>query len=139
MTSYRSKVLAASGWIELFHGSDIDNLQKLKKEITILTPEEKRHLPSTGLGKIGLSTTTDKNVAQRYSQVFGSRKIMKLFLKDSAKVFAIDSKGQGIDETLTDDELLDLQAKGYDAVSDLTHDEKEYRLLNVKNISLRLP
>ena len=64
---------------------------------------------------------------------------MKLFLRENSKVFAIDSKGEGIDETLTDEELLDLQAKGYDAVSDLSHDEKEYRLLNVKNISLSLP
>jgi hypothetical protein len=64
---------------------------------------------------------------------------MSLYLNKKAKIYKIDSKGQGIDEVLTDEEFLGLIAKGYDAIVDSDHDEKEYRILSAKNISIKKP
>ena len=75
---FKSKVFrkysiqAKSGWLELYHGGELGNLTLLKKDFKILSPKSKLKLPSTGGGKIGLSATTDKNVARRYSSVFGN-------------------------------------------------------------------
>lgn len=130
------KHYVAANNIVLFHGGDIDNLKKLQKKVSILTPEQKLKLPSTGAGKIGLSTTTDKEIAKRYSLAFGHRKVLTLYLDSSAKIYPIDSKGKGIDEVISNDEMLNLKKQGYDAVSDSSHDEKEYRILNSGKIKV---
>lgn len=138
----KSKYKVTEPWLELFHGGELSNLKMLKQGVKILTPEEKKHIPSTGLGKIGLSTTSDKKIAQRYSKVFGHGTVISLFLNTAqAKIYNIDTHGRGIDEVLTDDQILDLQAKGYDAIRDTGEEsdylpEKEYRILNAKHIKV---
>lgn len=135
---YQIQAESKSDWLELYHGGEVGNLTVLKKNFKILSPKAKLKLPSTGSGKIGISTTTDKNVARRYSSAFGNKNILALYLKKNAKVHTINSQGKGIDEVMTDEELLDLQAKGYDAVYDVGSEEKEYRILNAKNVKTEI-
>lgn len=135
---FRSRVLCKyTGCIELYHGGDADNLAALKKKFEILSPESKLKLPSTGGGKIGLSTTTDKKIARQYSSVFGNKDVLTLYLKNNAKIYDVDSKGKGIDDFMANEDILALQSKGYDAVRDTGSKEKEYRILSAKNIIIR--
>ena len=104
--------------ILLFHGGAPENLRALKKDFKILTPSEKLKVPSTGGGKIGLSTSTSQMVAQRYSKAFRHNTVLPLVLSKDAKIHSISTKGRGIDEVLSDAEILALQARGYDAIFD---------------------
>jgi len=127
----RIYVIASS--IDLYHGGDLDNLKKLKKSFSILTPDEKRSVPSTGGDKIGLSSSTDKNIALQYSRVFGTNRLIKFTLASDAKIYDIDSKGKGIDEVLSNDEIVVIQ-KDWDAIRDVGCHEKEYRILKNRHV-----
>lgn len=129
--------IMAEGDVILFHGGAPENLRALKKNFKILTPEEKLKVPSTGGGKIGLSTSTNQYVAQRYSKAFGNNKVLPLVLSKDAKVYQIDTKGRGIDEVMSDEEILGLKAEGYDAIFDSGSDEEEYRILSAKHVKIR--
>jgi len=123
--------------INLYHGGDITSLNALLKNFEILSPEEKIKFPSTGGGFIVLSTSIRKQNALNYSRTFGNNKVLKLFLKPSAKVFFIDTKGKGIDGIFTDVDLEKIQAQGYDAIAEEDEGaEYEYRILSNRNIKV---
>lgn len=125
--------IVTSSAVELYHGGDIDNLKALKKRFTILNPDEKSGVPSTGGNKVGLSSSTDKSIAMRYSHAFGNNKLLKFTLAPDAKIYTIDSKGKGIDETLSNEEIAEIQ-KNHDAIRDVGCQEKEYRILKDRHI-----
>lgn len=129
--------ISAGDDIILFHGGAPENLRALKKDFKILTPAEKLKVPSTGGGKIGLSTSTNQYVAQQYSKAFRHNTVLPLVLSKDAKIYSISTKGRGIDEVLSDEEILGLQAKGYDAIFDSGSGEEEYRILNSKHVKVR--
>lgn len=89
-------------------------------------------MPSTGGNKVGLSSSTDKSIALRYSKVFGNNKVLK-FTLSGAKVYTVDTKGKGLDEFLTNEEIETIQKK-YDAIQDIGCPEKEYRILTNKGV-----
>jgi len=121
-----------SGGVTVYHGGDINNLRSLLKKFTILSPDEKLKLPSTGGGHIGLSTSFNKNKARRYSSVFGNDKILKIVADSTLKIYKIDTDGQGIDSFMYDDDgNLKSELLGYDALMELDNGaEEELRILN---------
>lgn len=125
--------IVLSSAVDLYHGGDIENLKALKKRFTILTPDEKSEVPSTGGNKVGLSSSTDKSIAMRYSRAFGNNKLLKFSLSPEAKIYKVDSKGKGIDEILSNDEIAEIQ-KDYDAIQDVGCLEKEYRILKDRHV-----
>ncbi len=115
----------------IYHGGDINNLNNLLDNFTILTPEEKMKFPSTGGGNIGLSATRDKKIAKRFSEVFGNNKVLAIQGDPSARIYQIDTAGQGLDQFIYDGGKLKQELAGYDAIMELDDAaEKEIRILN---------
>ena len=115
----------------IYHGGDINNLDSLLDNFTILTPEEKMKWPSTGGGNVGLSATRDKKLAKRYSEVFGNSKVLSIQVDPSARIFPIDTEGQGLDQFIYAGGKLKPELAGYDAIMELDDAaEKEIRILN---------
>jgi hypothetical protein len=118
----------------IYHGGDCNNLNSLYRNFTILSPEEKLKYPSTGGGNFGLSTTIDKNIAKKYSSVFGCNFVLSIKVNPNAKFFFIDTKGGGIDQLLFSEDLEKLANDGYDAVMEIDDlAEKEIRILKPNN------
>lgn len=118
----------------IYHGGDIDNLKQLKNKFEILTPEQKREFPSTGMGYIGLSASTDKSKARRYSQVFGNNLVLEIKIIGQLKILWVDTKNKAIDEIFTQKEIEKYQNEGYDAIIETTDDfESEVRILSAKH------
>ena len=135
-TNFLNKIKAATAKnisVELYHGGDISSLKALKNKFNILSPDEKKQVPSTGGNKVGLSSSTDKKIALRYSHVFGNNKVIKFTLSPEAKIYTVNSKGKGIDEILSNDEITEIQKK-YDAIKDYGCQEKEYRILKDRHV-----
>ena len=124
--------------VDIYHGGDLNNIKNLIKNPVILSPEEKRLIPSnTGGNLIGLSTSLDIYNARKYSNGFGHNKILHLQLLKGANVLKVDTEGKGIDDIFTGIDLEKLQNKGFDAIIE-TDDlaEKEVRLLSMKKIKI---
>lgn len=121
----------------VYHGGDINNLKSLNKSFRILTPDEKRILPSTGGGNIGLSASTNKSIAKRYSSVFGNDYVLAIKVDPSANIHGIDTDGNGIDMYLYDSEgNLKAELANYDAIVELDKGaEEELRILNSDKFS----
>jgi hypothetical protein len=115
----------------VYHGGDCDNISNLYKNFNMLSSEEKLKLPSTGGGNFGLSTSLDKNIAKRYSSVFGCKNILKIKVDPKSKFKTIDTNGDGIDEFYFPDDMQQLKNDGYDAIMDSgNQSESEIRILN---------
>ena len=120
--------------IKVYHGGA--GVESLKKSFEILSPEEKQKLPSSSVGLTGLSMTTDKEVAKQYSQNIGqTSEVFEAEINPEAKIYKIDTKGETIDEVLTDNDINKLIDEGYDAIQDTSEEaEKEFRALTNKAI-----
>lgn len=115
----------------IYHGGDINNLKSLLRDFKILTPDEKRLLPSTGGGNVGLSATRNVNLARRYSSAFGHNKV--LAIRDIGAVsHGIDTNGDGIDMFIYGDNgELRPELSEYDSLVELDNGaEEEIRILN---------
>jgi hypothetical protein len=113
----------------VYHGGA--GIDALNTKFTILSTTEKQKLPSSHVGLTGLSMTTNKNVALEYSKnIGGTEEIFEAQINPKAKIYNIDTKGAGIDEVLTDDQINKLKSQGYDAIRDTSKDaEQEFRAL----------
>ena len=110
----------------IYHGGS--GVEELTKKFRIASPEEKLKFATSGGGFEGLSLTTDKNIAKQYSQAIGnSDNILEVYKNPQAKIYQIDTKGNGIDEVV---DLQKIKSEGFDAVQDISsNSEKEYRAL----------
>jgi len=119
----------------VFHGGA--GVDSLTKKFSILTPEEKQKLPSSNVGLTGLSMTTDKEVALEYSRnIGGTDKVFEAKINPKAKIYEIDTEGDGIDDFLTDDQINQIKADGFDAIRDISEGaEKEFRALTENAIT----
>ncbi len=118
--------------LKVYHGTSKEQVDLLKKDFKIYSPEEKLKFASTGGGNIGLSFTTDKDIAQRYAESLGKESgIFESTLNPKAKIKKIDTY---IDDTYTGTQLEELQKQGYDAIIS-TASENEVRILNPNALS----
>ena len=120
-------------WVEgqkaLYHGGY--GVDALNEDIKILTPEEKLKFPSSGVGLVGLSTTTDKEYARQFSQnIAGRNDVAELYLSDTAKIKDI----KGAIDDLSADEITKI-SKNFDVIKGT--EENEYRILNPKVIKTK--
>jgi len=92
----------------VYHGGDCDNLKSLYENFNVLSPDEKMKFPSSGAGKIGLSTSYDKSIAKKYSSAFGCKYVLVISVDQNSNFLYVDTKGQGIDEIYFNDELEEL-------------------------------
>ena len=113
----------------VYHGGA--GIESLTKKFSILTPEEKQKLPSSSVGLTGLSMTTDRGTALEYSRnIGGTDKVFEAKINPEAKIYEVDTKGDGIDDFLTDDQVNKIKADGFDAIRDIApNGEKEFRAL----------
>jgi hypothetical protein len=115
--------------LRIFHGTSADNLNAIKTKGLQIEPEGRNNL--SGGGSYGVSFSTDKGVAQKYGSQYGGDAIHEMTLPKGSRVKVVDTKGAGIDEAFTYDELSDLRKQGYDAVQDISKgQEAEVRVLN---------
>lgn len=120
----------------IYHGGDIGNLKSLLRDFRILSPDEKRLLPSTGGGNVGLSATRNVKLARRYSAAFGNDRV--LAIKDlGADKHGIDTNGDGIDMFMYDsDGNIKSEYADYDALVELDNGaEEEIRILKSDKFS----
>jgi len=126
------KVVKVTAPEYVYHGGS--GIKALKDKFAILTPEQKQKLPSSNIGLTGLSMTTDINVAKQYSQAIGqTEQVFTAVINPEAKIYEVDTKGDGIDELFTDEQINDFVKQGYDAIQDVSG-EKEFRALTKKAI-----
>lgn len=116
---------------KVFHGGA--GIEALRKEIKILTPEEKLKFPSSGGGFVGLSTSADKATAIKFSKnIGGTEDVVEIFINPNARIKKIIGD---IDDTFTGQELEDL-VKQFDIIQS-TGAEKEFRILNADVIKTK--
>lgn len=119
--------------LKIYHGTSLENLQSIQKGGFETNPDMRNNL--TGEGTLGVSFSTDKTVAQKYSQQYGNDQIAEAVLLPGSKVKVVDTKGNGIDNEYTFNDLEALQKQGYDAIQDTSSgQESEVRVLNSKAI-----
>lgn len=108
----------------VYHGGA--GVDKVAKEVKILTPEEKLKLPSSGGNYVGLSTSPDKSYAQQFSRSIGNRDdVAELYISPKARKYTMP-EGEMIDD-MPADELTKL-SKMYDIIESL--EDNEIRILN---------
>lgn len=129
----QSPLYDTKDYIEVFHGGNKENLASIDKKFQVLSPEEMRKIPSSVAGDIyGLSTSTDKSIADYYASLQPTAKgaTTKLYISKKAKFYQMP-EGKEIDELSVDD-LLKLKDRGYDAVKG--NSEGEVRILRADKV-----
>lgn len=114
--------------LTIYHGTSLENLASINKNGLQISPEGRNNL--TGGGNYGVSYSLDKNVANKYAQQY-SGGTTNLTLPKGTKTVTIDSKGAGIDEVFTYNQLEELKNKGVSAIIDKSvGQESEVRVLS---------
>lgn len=121
----------------VFHGGA--GVDSLEKGFSILSPSEKMKLPSSNVGLNGVSLTTDRNIAREYSRnIGGTDRVFATYQNPAAKVKKVDTKGEGLDEMFTFDEIEEIKRQGFDAIKDVSDGaEREYRAITDKAVISR--
>jgi hypothetical protein len=101
---------------KVYLGGKLTELKRRVKNFKVFIPKE-------GMGikdgdEIGVSCFVDKDIALNHSKQHNSKHIMPLYISPEAKIFTMDSQGDGLRLKLSPEEIVMLAHDGYDAIMD---------------------
>jgi hypothetical protein len=105
-----------NAYTKVYMGGKVENLKKLVKNFKVYIPHSSERIKE-GLD-IGVSTFKDKDVAMNHSKQHNFNQVLPLYISPEAKVYKLDTQGEGLRAALSSQEILLIAQDGYDAIMD---------------------
>jgi hypothetical protein len=105
-----------NAYTKVYMGGKLSKLKKLTKNFKVYIPHSnERNVEGSDIGH---SAFKDKNVAYNHSKQENNNQVLPLYISPEAKIYRLDSQGNGLRATLTPQEILMLAGDGYDVIMD---------------------
>jgi hypothetical protein len=105
-----------NAYTKVYMGGKLTKLKSLVKNFKVYIPFKSEKVID-GAG-IGISAYKDKDVALNHSKQESNNFTLPLYISPEARIYKMDSQGDGLRATLKPEEILLLASDGYDAIMD---------------------